>query len=102
MKKLFAMSAMLSVLCTFTAAQKEEGSQFLKFKTPEEQIEYNTNQLATVLSLTADQKKKVKTVEIDLNKQMSERVMKVLGDKDAQFAILDDIDKLREEKYNRY
>ena len=55
--------------------------------------------LWSFLPLTTDQTDKIYAIEVELYKQTSEKIMKVLDNLDAQVEILLDINKLQEEKY---
>jgi len=95
MKKLFVISIMLVASFAFAAAQQGQGRSM---GTPEERAKRTVDRLTELLSLTADQKKKIEAIELDLNKQMEEKMQKAEGD-DARRKVFQEISKLREEKY---
>ena len=95
MKKLFVISIMLVASIAFATAQQGQGRGG---GTPEERAKRQVERLTEQLSLTADQKKKIEAIEVDLNKQ-SEAKMKNAQTDDARRAVYQEIQKLREEKY---
>jgi len=97
MKKLLVFSIMLVATLSFANAQ-QGGGQF-RGGTPEERANATVERLTPVLSLTDDQKTKIKAIELDLNKQMDEKRQSVQGDRDAMMALMQEFNKLREEKY---
>ena len=96
MKKLFVISMML--VATFTLAMAQQGGGRQQ-GTPEERAKTQVDRLTPVLTLTADQKTKIQTIEVDLNKQMDAKRQGVQGDREAMMALMQEFNKLREEKY---
>jgi len=97
MKKLFVLSIMLVAMLGFANAQ-QGGGQF-RGGTPEERAKATVDRLTPVLTLTADQKTKIQAIEVDLNKQMDAKRQNAQGDREAMMALMQEFNKLREEKY---
>ena len=98
MKKFFVICIIFAASVTFVEAQQKVDKK-TDFQTPETGLENDIRRFTDSLLLTTDQAKKIRVIETDLQKQMSERIMKVLGDPYAQIDILVDIDNIREEKF---
>ena len=98
MKKFFVICIIFAASVTFVEAQQKV-DRTTDFQTPETGLENDIRRFTDSLLLTTDQAKKIRVIETDLQKQMSERIMKVLGDAYAQIDILVDIDNIREEKF---
>ena len=96
MKKLLILSIMLVASFTLAIAQQGQGRQM---GTPEERAKATVDRLTPVLTLTADQKTKIQAIEVDLNKQMDAKRQSVQGDREAMMALMQEFNKLREEKY---
>ena len=96
MKKLFLICMMLAATFTLAMAQQGGGRQQ---GTPEERAKTTVDRLTPVLTLTADQKTKIQAIEVDLNKQMDAKRQSVQGDREAMMALMQEFNKLREEKY---
>jgi len=96
MKKLLVISMMLVATLTLAMAQPGGGRQQ---GTPEERAKTQVDRLTPVLTLTADQKTKIQAIEVDLNKQMDAKRQGVQGDREAMMALMQEFNKLREEKY---
>ena len=97
MKKLFVLSMMLVAILGFAVAQ-QGGGQF-RGGTPEERAKASVERLTPVLTLTAEQQKKIQAIEVDLNKQMDAKRQNAQGDREAMMAMMQEFNKLREEKY---
>ena len=95
MKKLFVISILVVASIAFAAAQQGQGRSQ---GTPEERAKRAVERLTEALSLTADQKKKVEAIELDLYKQMETKMQKAETD-EARRNVYQEISKLREEKY---
>jgi len=95
MKKLIVLSVMLMAIFSFATAQQQQR----QMGTPEERAKRETDRLTELLKLTADQKAKIQAVELDLAKQMDAKRQKAQGDREAIRAVVQEIQKLREEKY---
>ena len=98
MKKFFVICIIFMASVAFVEAQQKVDKK-TDFQTPETGLENDIRRFTDSLLLTTDQAKKIRVIETDLQKQMSERIMKVLGDAYAQIDILVDIDNIREEKF---
>jgi len=96
MKKLFVICMMLMATFTLVTAQQGQGRMS---GTPEERAKAQVDRLTPVLTLTADQKTKIQTIEVDLNKQMDAKRQSAQGDREAMMALMQEFNKLREEKY---
>jgi len=96
MKKLFVVSIML--LAGFSLANAQQGQGRMQ-GTPEERAKAQVERLTPVLTLTADQQTKIQAIEVDLNKQMDAKRQNVQGDREAMMALMQEFNKLREEKY---
>jgi Spy/CpxP family protein refolding chaperone len=99
MKKLFVLSIMLVASFTFAAAQQGQGQRGQFGGTPEERAKAAVDRLTPVLTLTDDQKTKIQAIELDLNKQMDAKRQSAQGDREAMMALMQEFNKLREEKY---
>ena len=99
MKKLFVIGIMLVASVTFSAAQQGQGQRGQLSGTPEERAKAQVDRLTPILTLTADQKTKIQDIEVDLNKQMDAKRQNVQGNREAMMALMQELNKLREEKY---
>ena len=95
MKKLFVISIMLVASIAFAAAQQGQG----RGGTPEERAKRQVDRLTELLTLNADQKKKIEAIEIDLNKQFQTKLQNAQGNADARRAVMQEMQKAREGKY---
>ena len=86
------------LVATFTLAMAQQGGGRQQ-GTPEERAKAQVDRLTPVLTLTADQKTKIQAIEVELNKQMDEKRQSVQGDREAMMALMQEFNKLREEKY---
>ena len=75
------------------------GGQGRNMGTPEERAKAQTDRLVDLLTLTADQKTKIETIEVELQKQMDTRRQNAQGDMEAFRAIMQEIETAREAKY---
>ena len=96
MKKLLVISMML--VASFTLATAQQGQGRMQ-GTPEERAKATVERLTPVLTLTADQKTKIQAIEVDLNTKMDAKRQSVQGDREAMMALMQEFNKLREEKY---
>ena len=99
MKKLFVIGMMLVASFTLATAQQGQGQRGQFGGTPEERAKATVDRLTPVLTLTADQKTKIQAIELDLQKQMDTKRQSVQGDREAMMALMQEFNKLREEKY---
>ena len=97
MKKLFVISIMLLATVSFVAAQQGQGQR--QQRTPEESAKIQVDRMVDLLKLNADAKKKIETIELDLQKKMSEERQKAQGDREAFRTIFQKYDKMRDDKY---
>jgi ABC-type transporter MlaC component len=95
MKKLFVISIMLVATIAFATAQQQQR----QMGTPEERAKREVDRLTELLKLTADQKTKIQAIELDLNKQMDTKRQAAQGDREAMRTAMQEIQKLREEKF---
>lgn len=95
MKKLFVVVFVLAASITFAAAQPGGGQRM----SPEERAKATTERLTNLLSLKEEQKTKIGAIELDLNKQMEAKRQSIQGDREAMRAAMQEIDKVRDEKY---
>ena len=97
MKKLFVLSIMLVTSIVFVKAQGGGGFQNM---TAEERAKRMDDRLAEVCTgLTADQKAKLKVVNLDMAKQQTEAMQKNQGNREAMVATNQKIEEAREAKY---
>ena len=96
MKKLFVFSIMLVAMLGFVNAQQGGG---FRGGTPEERAKATIERLTPVLTLTAEQQTKIQAIELDLNKQMDAKRQSAQGDREAMMAMMQEFNKLREDKY---
>ena len=96
MKKLLVISMMLLASLTIASAQQGQGRMG---GTPEERAKAQVERLTPVLTLTADQKTKIQAIELELNKQIDAKRQSAQGDREAMMALMQEFNKLREEKY---
>ena len=90
MKKVFVISIML--LATITLATAQQRQQM----SAEERAKVQTERMVKLLTLTADQKTKVQAIDLELSKETSTRMQNNQGDRRA---VMQEIDKKRDEKY---
>jgi hypothetical protein len=98
MKKSFVASIMLAITVTFAAAQQQQRQR----QTPEERAKSQTERLDKLVKLTADQKKKIETINLDLSKQMDAKMQSNQGNqgnREAMRTAMQEVDKTRDEKY---
>ena len=93
MKKLFVI--MFVMITAVAVAQPGRGRSM----TAEERAKSATNRLDSLVSLSADQKVKIEAIELDIQKQMDARRQNSQGDREATWKAVEEIVKLREEKY---
>ena len=96
MKKLLVISMMMLVSLTLVSAQQGQGRMG---GTPEERAKAQVERLTPVLTLTAEQKTKIQAIEVELNKQIDAKRQSAQGDREAMMALMQEFNKLREEKY---
>ena len=97
MKKLFVISMMLVASVAFVKAQGGGGFQNM---TAEERAKRMDDRLAEVCTgLTADQKAKLKVVNLDIAKQQADAMKKNQGNREALTAANQKIEEAREAKY---
>ena len=94
MKKLFVAVFMLAASFTFASAQ-----QFQQNMSVEERAKAQDQRMENLLSLNADQKTKMKAINLDLAKQQDTKMQGVQGDREKMRAIMQEIDKMRDDKY---
>ena len=100
MKKLFVVSIMLVASIAFVTAQQRQGGQGFQNMTAEERAKMMDDRLAEVCKgLTADQKAKLKVVNLDIAKQQAEARQKNQGDREALTAANQKLEEAREAKY---
>ena len=97
MKKLFVV--MLVMLSAAVAAQQGGGQRGQMGGTAEERAKTVTDRLAELVTLNADQKTKISAIELDLQKQVDTRRQNAQGDFAAMRTVMEEIEKVREEKY---
>jgi hypothetical protein len=98
MKKLFVVSIML--LASFAFAQAQQGGGGFQNMTAEELAKRQDDRLATLLTgLTADQKAKLKVVNLDLAKEQIAARQKNQGNMEAMREASQKLEATREAKY---
>jgi len=98
MKKVFVICIVLVASLSFAKAQQGGGGY--QNMTVEERAKMMDDRLAEVVKgLTADQKAKLKVVNLDMAKQQVEARQKNQGDRDAIIAANQKIEETREAKY---
>ena len=94
MKKLFLI---VFVMLSATLAAQQGGGRM--GGTAEERAKATTDRWAEMLTLNAEQKTKISAIELDLQKQMDTRRQNAGGDFSSMRAAMEEIEKVREEKY---
>jgi len=95
MKKLIVAVVMLSATFTFAAAQQGGGQRL----SAEERAKLQTDRLANLISLSAEQKTKIEAIEVELSKKIEAARQNAQGNREAMQAEFQKIDKTRDEKY---
>jgi hypothetical protein len=90
MKKVFVIGIMLLATVTLATAQQRQQMS------TEERAKVQTERMEKLLTLTADQKTKVQAIDLELSKEMTAKMQDNQGDRRA---IMQEIDKKRDEKY---
>ena len=100
MKKLLVVCIMLAASFAFATAQQRQGGGGFQNMTAEEIAKRMDDRLAEVCTgLTADQKAKLKVVNLDMAKQQVESRQKNQGNQDAMRTANQKIEEAREAKY---
>ena len=100
MKKLLIAVFMFAATVSFAAAQQGGGQQGQRQRmTVEERAKSQTERVANLLSLNAEQKAKIEAIEVDLGKQMEAKRQSLQDNREAMMAAFQEIDKVRDEKY---
>jgi len=79
-------------MATITLATAQQRQQM----TTEERAKAQTERMEKLLTLSAAQKTKVQAIDLELSKEMTNRMQNDQGDRRA---VMQDIDKKRDEKY---
>ena len=95
MKKLFVI---VFVMLSATLVAQQGGGNRMG-GTAEERAKATTDRWAEMLKLNADQKTKISAIELDLQKQMDTRRQNAGGDFSSMRAAMEEIEKVRQEKY---
>ena len=94
MKKLFVVAIMLIASVTFASAQ-----QFQQMSA-KERAKAQTERMEKLLTLTAEQKTKIQAIDLEIAEEMSARMQNNQGgDRSAMRAVMQEIDKKRDDKY---
>ena len=99
MKRFILLFIAVSFFLTNTESQQKKPDLETAKAIVEASIKKRVDKMETMLSLDNNQKKRIQAIEEDINEQFSKRIMKVLGDFQAQTDINFEFDKIRLDKY---